>query len=54
MMPTKLTDKANARWRAFWERVQRLHAESHPAVPSPAGVLAQALDTAGDKKAPSR
>lgn len=51
-MQTKLTDKANARWRAFWERVQRVHAQSYSVVASPAGALAQALDKAGDKKAP--
>ena len=51
-MQTKLTDKANARWRAFWERVQRTHAQAFPVVASPPGILAQALDKAGDKKAP--
>ena len=52
-MSAKLTDpKANDRWRRFWRRVQRLHAQSHPVVASPAGTLAQAPVKAGNKKAP--
>ena len=49
----KLADpKANARWHAFWKRVQRVHAQAFPVAASPAGIPVQAPNKAGNKKAP--